>query len=658
MIRQKVVLSIQVASWALAFCLAPSVQAKEAGIALKPSMQIGAKSGAAPAQATAVVAAKQRLPAGVSIEPASMLATPKRWPSFDAKTTPLLDMSGYQTLLKSGRVLDSIIEEQSPAKSMLFLRVDTGAAWRLPVPTLDVPLFMQQLFAAKIRVGIVQDQAFASMANHMGDGFWMTLLASIPVGTIIGEIVFIVFLALVMVWVQMKGARMMTAQRIKAIKPRDIKVSFNDVAGIDEAVRDTREAVAFLAKPEHFARLGAKLPKGILLVGPPGGGKTMLAKAFAKECDAPFYAVSGSEFVEMFVGLGASRIRALFKKARKSKKAVIFIDEIDALAKKRGGMNSHSEAEQTLNQLLVEMDGIDPGKSQIIVIAATNRIDAMDEAVLRPGRFDRQIHVSEPSLKGREDILRVYLKAHMEDAGIDPAALAKMCVGFSGAQLANLVNEALIRAAREGRVALGQADLVAARDKILLGDPRKDLDMTDDERRNTAIHESGHAVVALVASKDPVEKVTIEPRSRALGLMLQVPERDAVSLKESEARARLLVFLGGRAAEEVFNGDVTTGASNDMERAFEMALRMVSQWGYGEALGKNGVNDLNKLSPGLREAVEREARDLVNTSYDGAIAIVQAHREAILAMADMLMECETIDRKSVLELWSRFTALA
>lgn len=476
----------------------------------------------------------------------------------------------------------------------------------------------------------------------------MPNLSSFPIGQLLGQIVFILVLAGVLVWVQMKAGKMMTGKRIRALKPAQIPVTFDDVAGVDEAVRDMREAVAFLNQPESFTRLGAKLPKGILLAGPPGGGKTMLAKAFAKASGAPFYAVSGSEFVELYIGVGAARIRSLFKKARRAGRAVIFIDEIDALARARGGMTSHSEAEQTLNQLLVEMDGIDPGKSQIIVIGATNRVDSMDEAVLRPGRFDRQIHVSAPSLKGREDILRVYLKDELgQGHDLNPSALSRMCPGFSGAMLANLVNEARIRAARSGSQALTQADLVAARDKLLLGDPRRDLDMLDSELRNTAIHESGHAVVAITVSDDPVEKVTIEPRSRALGLMLQVPERDALSLKESQARARLLVLLGGRAAEEVFYGDVTTGASNDMERAHTLALQMVSQWGFGHVLGKSGVPDLARLSPGLRESVEREAVELVNSAYDEALGIVRTKKGLVERVAATLIERETIGRDEV-----------
>lgn len=578
---------------------------------------------------------------------------PRKWPAFDA-STPTLDDGGFLTLVKSGRVIDAIIQQQTADKTSIFLRLDSGAAWQLPVQSLRVPGYMSVLAQNKIRMAVVETEGFERAAQRSGQSWIGAIWDAFPVGQILGQIVFLIVLVVVMVWVQIKAGKMITGKRIRPIRPGDIKVSFDDVAGVDEAVRDLREAVAFLNRPGDFTRLGATLPKGILLVGPPGGGKTMLAKAFARSCNAPFYSVSGSDFVELYVGTGAARVRSMFKKARRSKKAVIFIDEIDALTKARGGIGGHSEAEQTLNQLLVEMDGLVPNKSQIMVIGATNRVDAMDEAVLRPGRFDRQVHVTTPSLKGREDILRVYLKKEATPgSGIDIPALARVCPGFSGAQLANLTNEARIRAARNGQSFLSQSDLMAARDKILLGDPRKDLDMTSEELRNTAIHEAGHAVVAHLVSKDPVEKVTIEPRSRALGLMLQVPERDAVSVAESEVHAKLKVLMAGRAAEEVFHGDVTTGASNDMERAFSMALRMVSQWGYGAALGKNGVANINQLSPGLRESVELEARDVVNLAYDEALRLVMSHRDAVSAVADDLLDKETLDRTDFLRALER-----
>ena len=584
------------------------------------------------------------------VTPATAAPAPA-WTPFSPTDTPQVDKDAVKQMVDTGRVILAEIDEISPKNSVVFLRTTDGHAWRYGINTLHVAKFMEYLIDKKVQAIKVQPTpSFEAQARMLHDGVFAFLADVVPLGAILGQLLMIIAFVFVLVWVQMKATKLITGKRIRAIKPKDIPVSFEHIAGIDEAVRDVREAVAFLARPNDFSRLGAKLPKGILLVGPPGGGKTMLAKAFAKACDAPFYAVSGSEFVEMFVGMGASRVRSLFKKARRSRKAVIFIDEIDALAKKRGGMSSHSESEQTLNELLVQMDGIDNGKSHIIVIAATNRMDAMDDAVLRPGRFDRIIQVSAPSLKGREDILRVYLKEHLGNPDIDAAQLARICVGFSGAQLSSLVNEALIRAAREGKDRLSQTDLLAARDKLLMGDPRQDLDLLESERRTTAIHESGHAVVALTVSGDPVEKVTIEPRSQALGLMLQVPERDAVSLKESEIRARLQVLLGGRAAEEVFFGDVTTGASNDMERAYQIALSMVAQWGMGESLGRSGVADLNQVSGGTRERIEREAVVIVNRAYDHAREIVLASKDAISRMADKLMEQVTLDKQEVLQL--------
>ncbi len=578
------------------------------------------------------------------------------WQAFSLTDTPRVDKSAVAQMFSTGRVFMAEIDELSPTKSVAFLRTSDGHAWRYDLNTMDVAKFMAYLNDKHLHsVHVVASPAFEAEAKMMHDGIYTFLADAVPLGAIIVRLIMLGGFIFVLIWVQMKATKIMTGKRIRPIKPKNIPITFDHIAGIDEAVRDVREAVAFLARPKDFSRLGAKLPKGILLVGPPGGGKTMLAKAFAKACDAPFYAVSGSEFVEMFVGMGASRIRALFKRARRSRKAVIFIDEIDALAKKRGGMNSHSESEQTLNELLVQMDGIDNGKSHIIVIAATNRMDSMDDAVLRPGRFDRIIQVAAPSLKGREDILRVYLKAHLANPDIDVAQLARICIGFSGAQLSSLVNEALIRAAREGKDRLSQADLLAARDKLLMGDPRQDLDMLESERHTTAIHESGHAVVALKVSKDPVEKVTIEPRSQALGLVLQVPERDSVSLKESEIRARLQVLLGGRAAEEIFNGDVTTGATNDMERAYQMALAMVAQWGMGESMGVSGVADLNQVSGGTRERIEREAVSVVNEAYARAKEIVESSRDTIERMANALMAKVTLDKHEVLQLMEQPT---
>lgn len=569
------------------------------------------------------------------------------WPSL--VSAPPISKEGLNEMIAAGRVLYADISVDTPQTSTIYIRATDGRAWAYKTSTLAIPADMNALNRKSIPYLYTQSDGYQTESDVYKNGFLTTLAGKIPFVQLLIQLVFVIVLVFLMVWVQMKAGKMLTGMRIKPIDPKKIPVTFDDVAGVDAAVRDMREAVAFLREPEHFVRLGATLPKGILLVGPPGGGKTLLAKAFAKACDAPFYAVSGSEFVELYVGTGAARVRSLFKKARKSKKAVIFIDEIDALTKARGGIGGHSEAEQTLNQLLVEMDGLKPTDGQIIVIGATNRVETMDEAVLRPGRFDRHIHVSKPSLKGREDVLRVYLKKDAEH--VDVSLIARITPDFSGAQLANLVNEARIAAARRDAQRIEQSDLLAARDKILLGDPRKDLDLIDSERRTTAVHESGHAVVALATSKDPVEKVTIEPRSRALGLMLQLPERESVSFSESEAKARLLVFLGGRAAEEVFFGNVTTGASNDMERAHDLALRMVSQWGFGKALGKSGVPDLNRLSPGLREAVEREAVDLVNTSYDAALAVVREHKAVIARMADDLLEKETIDRQAVESIW-------
>jgi cell division protease FtsH len=606
---------------------------------------------AANAQNTLPVSANPELSAAVQATPKGL--KPLDEPVASART---LDATEFEQLLASKQARTLLLSEDTPEHSRAWLRMNNGTIWLRKVATLDAPGLMALAARNNVKAlveespRVVADAQSASRASSILE----RAIAWIPFSDILQNLFFVLVLVAALVFAQTRVMRVMGAKQIRPIKPSQLKVRFDDIAGINEAVRDMREAVAFLAHPQQFESMGAQLPKGILLVGPPGGGKTMMAKAFAKECDAPFYSVSGSEFVEMFVGLGAARIRSLFAKARKSKKAVIFIDEIDALAKKRGGMNSHSEGEQTLNELLVQMDGLVPGKSSIIVIAATNRVDAMDEAILRPGRFDRQIHVAEPSMLGRRDVFKVYLRRELEQGcELDVEVLARVTPGFSAAQIANLINEARIRAARSAQGRLTQTDLLAAREKLLLGDPRKDVHMSEAERRNTAYHEAGHAIVAKAASEDPVEKVTIEPRAQALGVTLQVPERDALSLTTSQAHARLLVLMGGRAAEEIFMHDITSGASSDMARAFDWARSMVSKWGMGKVLGTTGVASLDQLSPGLREAVEREALDLVNASYARALSILLEHHDVTETLTQELLRAESVDRVYVDALWAK-----
>lgn len=489
--------------------------------------------------------------------------------------------------------------------------------------------------------------------------------------------VMMVFLGLILLLVQKYGMGLLSQTKNKKIKAKKLKVSFEDIQGIDEAKHDVKEVIDFMNNENLYDSLGANIPRGIILSGDPGSGKTMLAKAVAKELKGDFYQMSGSEFVEMFVGLGAGRIRSLFKHARRSKKAVIFIDEIDAIGKKRGGSDMNSETEQTLNQLLVELDGFNTlskkKKGHILVIAATNRVDVLDEALLRPGRFDRNIKVNKPNKEGRKQILRVYLRKYTEknnlslqevETKINLEKIARITEGFSGAELSNLINEALIKAGRRltneeenskkttGEQLLTENDIIKARDKILLGDPRHDLKLLESEIMTTAYHESGHAIVALSETKDPVEKVTITPHSWALGLMLQIPERESVSYTKEDLMAKMKVLMAGRAAEEVFIGKITTGASNDMERAFELAMSMISRWGFGITLGLTSINDLRKLSDITRANLETEARNLIEVAYDEAKRVLIKHQKLVKEMVGELLEKDTINREEIYSLWN------
>lgn len=493
--------------------------------------------------------------------------------------------------------------------------------------------------------------------------------------TMLRFIVLVAILGIVLLVVQKYGMGILSRTDKKKTKSKDLKVTFDDIQGIDEAKRDVKEIVDFMNDEELYDKLGANIPHGIMLSGDPGSGKTMLAKAVAKELKGDFYQMSGSEFVEMFVGLGAGRIRSLFKQARKSKKAVIFIDEIDSIGKKRGGHDSHGETEQTLNQLLVELDGFNSlskkKKGHVLVIAATNRIDVLDEALLRPGRFDRNIKVNKPNKEGRQQILRVYLKKYAEnndmsleevEQNINIERLSRITEGFSGAELANLVNESLIKAGRRYALLikenpkadhrLTESDLIKARDKILLGDPRSDLNLLESEIKTTAYHEAGHAIVALERTKDPVEKVTIVPHSWALGLMLQIPERESVSYTKEDLMAKMEVLMAGRAAEDIFVGKITTGASNDMERAFELAMSMISRWGFGNTIGLTSIPDLRMLSDITRSKLEQEARDIVEQAYTSSKSILMHHKNLMEVMVSELLEKETINRDEIYTLWN------
>jgi cell division protease FtsH len=449
--------------------------------------------------------------------------------------------------------------------------------------------------------------------------------------------------------------------KAKLLGEDQIKVTFADVAGVDEAKADVQELVEFLREPDKFQRLGGRIPRGILMVGQPGTGKTLLAKAIAGEAKVPFFSISGSDFVEMFVGVGASRVRDMFEQAKKQAPCIIFIDEIDAVGRHRGaGLGGgHDEREQTLNQLLVEMDGFEANDG-VIVVAATNRPDVLDPALLRPGRFDRQVVVGLPDIRGREQILKVHMRKVPINENVKAGVIARGTPGFSGADLANLVNEAALFSARAGKRLVTMEEFEKAKDKIMMGAERKSMVMSDKERQNTAYHESGHAIVGrMVPDHDPVYKVSIIPRGRALGVTMFLPEEDRYSLSRQTILSQICSLYGGRIAEEITLGKdgVTTGASNDIQRATEMARNMVTKWGLSEELGpllysedegevflgRSAASQSKSFSGETAIAIDVEVRKIIDECYGRATKILEDHMPQLELMKDALMEYETID---------------
>ena len=459
------------------------------------------------------------------------------------------------------------------------------------------------------------------------------------------------------------GAFSFGKSKARLIDENSNTITFADVAGCDEAKEEVFELVEFLKDPQKFQKLGGRIPHGVLLVGPPGTGKTLIAKAIAGEAKVPFFSISGSDFVEMFVGVGASRVRDMFENAKKNSPCIIFIDEIDAVGRHRGaGMGGgNDEREQTLNQMLVEMDGFE-SNSGVIVVAATNRSDVLDKALLRPGRIDRQVHVGLPDIRGREQILQVHMRKVPIDPDVDAAVLARGTPGFSGADLANLVNESALFAARRNKRAVDMKDFEDAKDKIYMGPERKSAVMREEERRNTAYHESGHAVVAKVLPKaDPVHKVTIMPRGMALGVTWQLPEFDRVNLYKDRMLEELAILFGGRAAEELFLHSMSTGASNDFERATKMARDMVTRYGMSDSLGTMvyvdtesesifGRNSTKTVSELTQQKVDAEIRSLIDSQYALARSILEQNRDKVEAMVAALLEWETIDAGQITDI--------
>ncbi|HEY9234286.1 MULTISPECIES: ATP-dependent zinc metalloprotease FtsH [Phenylobacterium] len=488
-----------------------------------------------------------------------------------------------------------------------------------------------------------------------GGGLLGLFLNSLPILLLIG--VWIFFMR------QMqggaRGAMGFGKSKAKMLTENKNRITFEDVAGVDEAKEELFEIVDFLKDPQKFQRLGGKIPKGALMVGPPGTGKTLLGRAVAGEAGVPFFYISGSDFVEMFVGVGASRVRDMFEQAKKNSPCIIFIDEIDAVGRHRGaGLGGgNDEREQTLNQLLVEMDGFDPSEA-IIVIASTNRPDVLDPALLRPGRFDRQVVVPNPDITGRERILRVHMKNVPLAADVDVKTIARGTPGFSGADLANLVNEAALMAARKNRRMVTQRDFEDAKDKVMMGAERKSMAMTEDEKRLTAYHEGGHALVALnVPATDPVHKATIIPRGRALGMVMQLPERDQLSMSYEQMTSRLAILMGGRMAEEIIFGKdkITSGASSDIDQATKLARAMVTKWGFSDKLGVvsygenqdevflgHSVSRTQSVSEETAKLIDAEVKRLVQGGFDEARRILTEKLDDLHTLAKSLLEYETL----------------
>ncbi len=505
---------------------------------------------------------------------------------------------------------------------------------------------------------VLQSKGVSVDIKEPSNNTWLAyLINGIPILLIVGIWIFM------MRQMQAGGNKALSfgKSRARLLSTQQKKVTFKDVAGVDEAKEELREIIEFLKEPQRFQKLGGRIPKGVLLVGPPGTGKTLLARAIAGEANVPFFSISGSDFVEMFVGVGASRVRDLFEQGKKNAPCIIFIDEIDAVGRHRGaGLGGgHDEREQTLNQLLVEMDGFESNEG-VILIAATNRPDVLDPALLRPGRFDRRVVVSRPDVKGREEILRVHSRKIPLGDDVNLSVLARGTPGFSGADLANLVNEAALNAARYNRKSVSMGDFEGAKDKVLMGAERRSMIISEEEKRTTAYHEGGHALVAaMMKHADPLHKVTIIPRGMALGVTMQLPTDDKHNYSRDHLEADLAVLMGGRIAEELYLSQMTTGASNDIERATEMARRMVCEW---------GMSDLGPLTFGKKEEqiflgreiaqhrdfsedtairIDQEVRRLVMLGYERARDILTQHGDILHRLAAALLEREVLDAQEI-----------
>ncbi|MFC5741067.1 ATP-dependent zinc metalloprotease FtsH [Dyella tabacisoli] len=565
-----------------------------------------------------------------------------------------LPYSSFVQSVDSGNVANATISADQPAS--ISGKLKDGSTYRTVAPGLG--------WSTNAVVKQMQDKGVEVRQEPSNNGFSLLglLLNWLPIILIVG--VFIWFMRQMQAGAGGRGAMSFGRSRAKLQGEDQIKVNFTDVAGCDEAKEEVSELVEFLRDPGKFQKLGGKIPRGVLMVGPPGTGKTLLARAIAGEAKVPFFAISGSDFVEMFVGVGASRVRDMFEQAKKHAPCIIFIDEIDAVGRHRGaGLGGgHDEREQTLNQLLVEMDGFE-GTEGVIVIAATNRPDVLDPALLRPGRFDRQVVVGLPDVKGREQILKVHLRKVPTAADVNAMTIARGTPGFSGADLANLVNEAALFAARENAREVRMGHLDKARDKILMGTERRSMAMSEDEKKLTAYHEAGHAIVGrLVPEHDPVYKVTIIPRGRALGVTMYLPEGDKYSMNRVAIESQLCSLYGGRVAEALIFGEdkVTTGASNDIERATKMARNMATKWGLSDKLGPmtygededevflgRSVTQHKNVSNETARKIDEEVRDILDRAYARTKQLLTDNIDKLHVMAETLLQYETIDAHQI-----------
>ncbi|GAA0715064.1 ATP-dependent zinc metalloprotease FtsH [Dokdonella soli] len=574
--------------------------------------------------------------------------------SFNPRTAAPSDVpySDFTQQIGNGGIASVVLSAEVPSKATAKLKDGNSVSTTVPID--GNPQLLELLAKANVEVRQTpQDNVMP---------LWRILLDWVPILIFIGLLIY--FMRQMQAGAGGRGAMSFGRSRAKLQGEDQVKITFADVAGCDEAKEEVSELVEFLRDPSKFTKLGGKIPRGVLMVGSPGTGKTLLAKAIAGEAKVPFFSISGSDFVEMFVGVGAARVRDMFEQAKKHAPCIIFIDEIDAVGRHRGaGLGGgHDEREQTLNQLLVEMDGFE-GSEGVIVIAATNRPDVLDPALLRPGRFDRQVVVPLPDVKGREQILKVHMRKVPVSNDVEPLTIARGTPGFSGADLANLVNEAALFAARGNSREVSMQDFERAKDKIMMGAERRSMIMSDDEKKLTAYHEAGHAIVGLsVPEHDPVHKVTIIPRGRALGVTMFLPEADRYSYSKSSLESRLASLYGGRVAEELIFGEdkVTTGASNDIQRATQLARDMVTKYGLSEELGPmtyadeedevflgRSVTQHKHVSEETARKIDAVVRGVIDRAYERARGILTTNMPKLEAMAAALLQYETIDREQI-----------